>query len=67
MNMGKMLKRGGKNHYGHQFWTLHIPDDCIMKGLEVGVVADDRGMSIAGELITWKTLEKARAEMDEMP
>lgn len=65
--MSKALKRGGKNYYGHQFWTLHVPDDCIMKGLEVGVVFDTRGVSIAGELISWETIEKDRAEMDEMP
>lgn len=63
----KILEKGGKNYYGHQFWTFYVPDDWLMKGLEIGIVTDEDGLRIGGETITWKALDKARAGIDEMP
>ena len=65
--MMSVLKMGGKNYYGHQFWTFHVPNDWLQKGLEIGVVADEKGLRIGCVTISWKALDKARAGIDEMP
>ncbi len=56
-----MLKRIGPNYYGHEFWKLEIPEEAMQPGLEIGVVVNDKGVLIAGELIEWDVIDAARA------
>jgi hypothetical protein len=63
------LKQGGTNPYGSTFWSLSFDNrfDGRAKGgihFEVDIHTQAEGLRIAGELITWDVLLKAKEYAD---
>lgn len=63
--MADKLKACGKNGYGETFWKLCVPDEHCSPGLEVGISAGERGVTIGGRLIKWADLDAARAKASQ--
>lgn len=47
-----MLKKHGISGHDEQHWQLTVPDEHCVPGLEVGIIAQDDGLSIGGGTIT---------------
>ena len=60
-----MLKHTGSNTEGWQFWTLYVPPDRIVPGLEIGVVIRPEGIEIGGEILPWSEIDADRAGFSE--
>jgi hypothetical protein len=54
-----MITKEGVNNNNETFWKLHVPDEQCQAGLEVAIVATEKGLRIGGELITWSDIETA--------
>ena len=61
--MAEELKACGKNGYGETFWKLCVPDEHCSPGLEVGISAGERGLTIGGRLLNWAELDQSRAQL----
>ena len=55
-----MLKKSETDSNNQQHWTLYVPDEHCITGLEVSVVATVPGLLIGGQIIGWGDLEQAR-------
>jgi len=63
-----VITEEGINGSGQTHWKLHVPEEHCAPGLEVGILATERGLMIGGELISWGDIEKARTEAQrDMP
>lgn len=55
-----MIKQSGVNGYKETHWTLRVPDEHCQPGLEVGIVAGEKGLRLGGHLIAWEAIDAAR-------
>jgi hypothetical protein len=55
-----MLIEWGLNGYGETHWATEIPAEHCSPGLEVGIIAKQKGIQVGNDLITWEEIDKAR-------
>jgi hypothetical protein len=55
-----MITRSGVNGYGEHHWTLHVPEERCVVGLEVGVIATAKGLVVGDGVISWDELDVGR-------
>ena len=55
-----MLRKDGLNGAKETTYTLFVPEEHCVKGLEVNVRTSVEGMVIGGELIGWDEIDIAR-------